>query len=145
MASIWVLSANSGRAMIFEAESPTAPLVQVEALVNPPARAKQSDLTSDRPGRTFDSIGMGRHAKAVEVDPKQEEQIRFAKLVADRLEQGRVREAFERVALVAAPEFLGHLRASLGARLRSAVSLEIDKDYTALRSDELRARLPERI
>jgi len=145
MENIWILSANSGRAMIFEAESPTAPLVQVEALVNPPARAKQRDLTSDRPGRTFDSFGMGRHAKAVEVDPKQEEQIRFAKLVADRLEQGRVREAFERVALVAAPEFLGHLRASLGAPLRSAVSLEVDKDYTALRSDELRARLPERI
>lgn len=145
MENIWVLSANSGRAMIFEAESPTAPLVQVEALVNPPARAKQRDLTSDRPGRTFDSFGMGRHAKAVEVDPKQEEQIRFAKLVADRLEQGRVREEFDRVGLVAAPEFLGHLRASLGASLRSAVTFEIDKDYTALRAEELRARLPERI
>jgi len=145
MADIWILSANSGRAAILKADSPTAPLVQIEALVNPAARVKQLDLASDRAGRTFDSMGMGRHAKAVEVDPKQEEQIRFAKLLADRLEAGRVHGEFDRLAVVATPAFLGHLRDSMGAPLRSVVFLEIDKDYTALRNEELRARLPERL
>lgn len=145
MASIWILCANGGRARILEAESPTASLVEVAALVNPSARVKERELTSDRPGRTFDSVGAGRHAKASEVEPKQEEEIRFAKLLADRLEQGRVTQAFDRLALVASPEFLGYLRASLDEPLESIVALEIDKDYTSLKPEELRARLPDRL
>lgn len=145
MADIWILAANSSQATIFKAGSPTAPLVEFTTLENPEARAKQMDLASDRPGRTFDSFGAGRHAKASEVEPKEQEQIRFAKSVAERLEQGRLANAFERLVLVAAPAFLGLLRTNLSAPLKSLVSLELDKDYTALRPDELRARLPERL
>lgn len=145
MAKLWVLAANSSRATIFAADSATAPLAELESFANPDARAKQSDLTTDRPGRTFDSVGGGRHAKAPEVEPKEQEQIRFAKTIAERLERGRVDNAFERVVLVAAPAFLGHLRDKLGAPLAALVSLELDKDYTALRPEQLRARLPERL
>jgi protein required for attachment to host cells len=145
MTKLWVLAANSSRATIFTADSPIAPLTELESFDNPDARAKQSDLVTDRPGRTFDSVGAGRHAKAVEVEPKEQEQIRFAKAIADRLEQGRVANAFERVVLVAAPAFLGHLRGKLSAPLGALVSLELDKDYTALRPEELRARLPQRL
>lgn len=112
---------------------------------NPGARAKQMDFTSDRLGRSFDSHGEGRHAMEVEVEPKEQEQIRFAKLIADRLEKGRVDNDFERFVVVAAPAFLGQLRANFGAPLSSLVSLEVDKDYTALRPEDLRARLPERL
>jgi len=145
MTDIWILAANGSRATIFRAESPSAPLAEVESLANPDARAKQIDLVSDRPGRTFDSVGAGRHAKAVEVEPKQQEQIRFAKSIAERLEQARLENTFERLVLVAAPAFLGLLRANLGAPLAARVSLEIDKDYTALRPEVLRGRLPERL
>jgi protein required for attachment to host cells len=145
MSAIWILAANSARATIFAADSPTAPLTEVAGLDNPDARAKQMELATDRPGRTFDSHGMGRHAKSAEVEPKEEAQIRFAKLLAERLEQARVGHAFERLVLVAAPAFLGQLRAQLGAPLKSQVSLEIDADYTALKPRELRARLPERL
>jgi len=81
----------------------------------------------------------------VAVDPKEQEQIRFAKLIADRLEKGRVDNDFERLVVVAAPAFLGQLRANFGAPLSSLVSLEMDKDYTALQAGDLRARLPERL
>ena len=145
MPSIWILSANGARATIYSAEAPTAALVEVASLEHPEARSKEMELTSDRPGRTFDSFGSGRHAKSSEVGPKQTEQIRFAREVVDRLEQGRVGHAFERLVVVAAPAFLGHLRDSMSAPLASAVSLEIDKDYTALRPDELRSHLPERL
>ena len=145
MTNIWVIAGNSSHATIFEAASPMAPLVELETMENPEARAKQMDLVSDRPGRTFDSFGAGRHAKAVEVDPKEQLQIRFAKSIAERLERGRQQGAYERLMLVAAPGFLGLLRASFAAPLKAVVSLEIDKDYTALRADELRARLPERL
>jgi protein required for attachment to host cells len=145
MPDIWVLSANGARARIYAAESSTAPLVEVSSLVHPEVRVKERDLTSDRPGRTFDSFGTGRHAKSSEVGPKQTEEIRFAHEVADKLEQGRVGHAFDRLVVIAGPTFLGHLRDSMSAPLASAVSLEIDKDYTSLRPEELRARLPERL
>lgn len=145
MACIWILSANSARATIFTAESAHAPLVELETFENPDARAKQMDLASDRAGRSFDSHGEGRHAMEVQVDPKQQVQTRFAQLIADRLEQARIAHAFEQLVLVAAPAFLGLLRPNFGAPLQSLVSLEVDKDYTALRPDELRARLPERL
>jgi protein required for attachment to host cells len=145
MADIWILSANSSKATIFTAESSHGPLVELESFDNPDARVKQMDLASDRAGRSFDSHGEGRHAMEVQVDPRQQVQIRFARLIADRLEQARVAHAFEQLVLVAAPGFLGLLRPNFGAPLQSLVSLEVDKDYTALRPDELRARLPERL
>jgi protein required for attachment to host cells len=132
MPSIWILSANGASASIFSANSPTAAMVEVASLKHPEARSKEMELTSDRPGRTFDSFGTGRHAKSSEVGPRETEQIRFAREVVDRLDQGRVGHALERLVVVAAPAVLGHLRDCMSAPLASAVSLEIDKNYTAL-------------
>ncbi|PTN11200.1 host attachment protein [Nitrosomonas aestuarii] len=145
MTKIWILTANSSQARLFTADSPIGPLTELETFDNPDARAKQMDLTSDRQGRSFDSHGDGRHAMAVEVDPKEQEQIRFAKLIAGRLEQGRVANTFERLVVVAAPAFLGLLRTHFNASLNALLSLEIDKDYTACKAEELRARLPQRL
>ncbi len=145
MTTIWILSANSSRAALFSTDSPTAPLTQLTEFDNPDARAKSSDLGADRPGRTYDRQGAGRHAMEFELDPQKREQLRFAKTLADTLEKGRVDNAYERLVLVASPSFLGMLRDELAAPLQSMVSLEVDKDYCALRPEELRARLPERL
>ena len=145
MSKIWILAANSGNATLFSADSPTAPLIELATFDNPDARAKQMDLVSDRPGRSFDSHGEGRHAMESKVEPKEQVQLRFAKLIADRLEQGRVDNAFGRLVLVVAPMFLGLLRGNFGAPLSALVSMELDKNYTALRPEELRARLSEQL
>lgn len=145
MPSTWILCANGARATIYSTDSPAGPLVEVASLQHPESRLKEMELTTDRPGRTFDSVGAGRHAKSSEVGPRQTEEIRFAHELVARLEQGRAGHAFDRLVVVAAPAFLGHLRDGMSAPLASAVSLEIDKDYTALRPDELRSRLPERL
>lgn len=145
MPNIWILAANGARATIYSTDSPRAPLVEVASLQHPEVRMKEMELTTDRPGRTYDSFGKGRHAKSSEVGPRETEEIRFAHEVVDRLEQGRVGHSFDRLVVVAAPAFLGHLRDSMSTPLASAVALEIDKDYTALRADELRSQLPERL
>ncbi len=142
MGKIWILSANSSHATIFSAESQTAQPVAIATMDNPAARLKPMDLVSDRPGRTFDSFGGQRHATAVEPDPREQEQIRFAKSIVDRLERGRLEGEFDRLAVTAGPDFLGELRTHYSASLKALVSTEIDKDYTALKPAELRARLP---
>ena len=113
MTTTWILSANSSRATLFSTDSPTAPLTQLAEFDNPDARAKSSELGADRPGRTYDRHGAGRHAMEFELDPQKREQLRFAKALADTLDKGRVENAYERLVLVASPTFLGMLRDEL--------------------------------
>jgi protein required for attachment to host cells len=145
MSLIWIVTADGSKARIFSAETPTGELTEREAFVNPGARVKESVLRSDRPGQAISSTGTSRGAMSEAVEPKEQERIRFARLIADRIEQGRVNNAFQRVVLVASPVFLGLMRDSLGDTMRSQVSLEIDKDYVTLSPKHLRERLPSRI
>ncbi len=145
MKKIWILAANSGNATLYSADAPIGPLTEIETFDNPEARVKEMELSSDRKGRSFDSQGAGRHAVEVQVGPKEQEQIRFAKTIVDRLEHGRVSNAFDHLVVVAAPAFLGQLRAHFHAPLSAMVAHEIDKDYTSMRADELRAHLPDRL
>jgi protein required for attachment to host cells len=80
-----------------------------------------------------------------QVDAKEQEQIRFAREIVDRLEQGRVERDFEHLVVVAAPGFLGHLRATMAEPLHALVAKELAKDYTELTASELRAHLPQTI
>jgi protein required for attachment to host cells len=141
MAAIWVLSADGGRAKILTADTAIGGLTELETFVDPGVRVRQMELKTDRPGQTASSAGGRPRAMAVEVEPKKQERIRFAKMIAERLERARVANAFERLVLVGAPAFLGLLRESMGAALRSQVSLEVNKDYVTLRPRELRSRL----
>ena len=145
MSKIWILSADGSRANLFATDSPSAPFIELVTFDNPDAREKFRGRDSDRPGRCFDSHGEGRHAMEPKTTPEVLVETRFAKLIADRLEQGRINNEFERLVVVAAPAFLGHLRANFSAPLSALVTLEIDKNYTGLRPDELRARLTERL
>ncbi|MCC6203058.1 MAG: host attachment protein [Gammaproteobacteria bacterium] len=140
---IWVLSANGARAALYQAETATGALTLVEQLEHPKSRAHQGDLLSDRAGRSFDRRGDARHALAREVDPKQQEHIRFAQQLVEHLEQGRNSQSCKRIVLVAAPAFLGLLREQMPAPLRSLVTFELDKDLTGLDGTELRRRLPQ--
>ena len=51
------------------------------------------------------------------------------------------RNAYERLALVAPPHFLGLLRATISSTVAKRVELTVDKDYTALKADELAERI----
>ncbi len=145
MSTTWILTANGGKARIFSAESPTSSLAEIATITHPESRLRARELASDRPGRAFDTAGVGRHAMSSQIEAKEQEQIRFAREIVDRLELGRVTRDFVRLVVVAAPGFLGHLRASMAAPLQALVSTELNKDYTELSAGELRAHLPERI
>ena len=145
MADAWVLVADAARARIFSVDSPQANLNPVEQLVSPEARLHDRDINADRPGRAFDSFGEGRHAMGTNTDPKEQDAIRFAREVADHLEQGRVGNRFDRLILVAEPHFLGLLRKSIKPPLGQLITLEINKDLSRAKEQEIREHLPERL
>lgn len=141
----WIVVADSARARFFSVDSPTAPLTPIEHLVHPESRLHDRDLTSDRPGRSFDSEGEGRHATGTSVSPKEQESIRFARTVADHLEQGRREGNYDRLIVVADPRFLGELRDAVGTEIEKLVSLELNKDLTKEADEDIRRHLPERL
>ena len=145
MTMIWVMVADSSRANLYSTNSPIGALQEVESFDHPASRQHVQDLTSDQPGRAFDSGGQGRHAMEPRTDPKQHEAITFAKELGKRLETAATQHRFDRLVLVAPPAFLGLLRKELGTATRKLIGAEIDKDLAGLDATALRDHLPDRL
>jgi protein required for attachment to host cells len=145
MKDVWIVVANSTRCRIFRQHKHGEPLLPVEDLDHPEGRLRARDLASDRPGRAFDSAGSGRHAMGQTVDPLEQETIRFAKTVADRIDAGRKRECFDRLVLVADPRFLGHLRQGLSSATRQRLTTELKKNLAEADPSVIREALPYRL
>jgi protein required for attachment to host cells len=141
----WVIVADSSRARIFAAATPLGPLQELETLAHPAGRLHAQDLTSDLPGRAFDSVGDGRHAMGQPVEPKEEEALRFARQIAERLDTGRKEGRYDKAVIVAAPKFLGYLRQCQSAPVTALIVAEIAKDLTRHMPEEIRAQVPERL
>jgi protein required for attachment to host cells len=141
----WLLVADAGRAVIYSADTPRGPLHEVRDFIDPESRLPEQELARDRPGRSFDSFGEGRHAMAPHTSPAEVAADRFAQLLADAVETARQRGRFEHLGLVAPPQFLGRLRQALSAPAARQVVLELDKDLTRDDAESLRAHLPDRL
>jgi protein required for attachment to host cells len=138
---IWVLVADAARARLFEVEHPAlslAPALGNELIGN---NLPSREIASDRPGRTFDRGGQGRHAKEPPTDPARHAQAEFARDVAHLLDGKRQSRAFDRLIVVAPPQFLGDLRGMMSQPLQEAVSAEVAKDPSKLSAHELKDHL----
>jgi len=145
MNNVWVVVASNTRCRIFTQHKHNAPLEEIEDLVHPEGRLHGRDLATDRPGRSFDSEGSGRHAMGQPVDPVEQENIRFAKTVAEKIDAARKQEKFERLVIVADPGFLGHLRQSLPSATRQRLGTEVQKNLAEANPETIRKALPYRI
>ncbi len=142
MSVVWVLVADSSRAQIFSGNAPRDSLQEVATFTHAESRMHEQELTSDLPGRAFDSGGQGRHAMGQSVEPKQQEAIVFAKQIVDYLETGRKRSQYGKFYVFAAPAFLGLLRKQYTPALVSVLVQEVDKDLTQMEVGEIRNHLP---
>jgi protein required for attachment to host cells len=126
----WIVVASAARARCFELADRHAPLDEIWDLVSPQSTLPRQALQSDRPGRAFNSLGGHRHAMEVEVGAKEAVATRFAKDVGEALQQALNAHRFDALLLVAAPHFLGLLRAQMGSGLQRTVKAELAKDLT---------------
>ncbi len=145
MTKTWVLVADNSRARIFVAETRNGPLLEIETLAHPESRLHAQELTSDLPGRAFDSGGQGRHAMELEVEPKQHEMQAFARQISDRLDAGREKNEYDQLAVIAAPALLGLLRKQFSVNTSRMVVYELDKNISRMRAQDIRKHLPERL
>jgi len=141
MNSTWIIVADGSRARLFEASSSSSEIFETETLAHPETRLHEQDLTSDLPGRAFDTGGEGRHAMGSSVEPKKHEVEEFARQVASHLDKARTDNRFNHLILIAAPAMLGELRNTLSAETKKLVGTEIDKDLTQHSIEDIQQHL----
>lgn len=151
----WILVGSASRARIFSwgADGAKQRLQLVRELEHPESRLANQDLVSDRPGRAQQAVAPSRLGPSVgpskgnrsgmepRTSPKTVEHEHFAHDLAQVLEKGLNDHAYQRLVLVAGPEFLGLMRQVLPAQVQKHVQASLDKDYTSDSEQELSARL----
>lgn len=138
----WVLVADSTRARIFTADTPSSSLEEIEDFSHTEGRLHDREITSDLPGK-IKSVGGGGHAFEQPTDPKKHEADVFAHRVAKYLEDAHNTNRFEQLMIVAGPSFLGLLRNQLPEQIIKLVRFELDKEITMLSATDIRQHLPE--
>lgn len=138
MSVTWIMVANASQAKLFANHGPKKGLRLLKEFMHPESREKTSNLVSDRSGA---NSGPGHGAFIQATDPKHHEAERFAQEVARELDDGRVKNAYDRLILVASAPFMGLVNNCLPGQVRSKVSESIDKDYTRLPMKDLAGHL----
>ncbi|MGB5547404.1 MAG: host attachment protein [Polyangiales bacterium] len=145
MLRTWILVAHEAGARVFANDGRGEGLTLVESMDHPKGRARDRDIDSDRPGRSFrkDSGDARRASMGKSEGPHDRAVADFARLLADKLRHARVQNQYQRLVLVAPPRFLGLLRASLDGPTSQLVLASIHKDLASSKEAELIKHLGE--
>jgi len=131
MSTHWVVIADRSRARIFEATGGFDALHEVEDLLNPQGRLDDCELGHDAKGRYY---GRGeRHqgdTAEPKVSPREHQEEKFSRDVMDVLTRGCDTKRFDRLVMVAPPEFLGLLRKQMPLRVVQHVAGELHSDIS---------------
>ena len=142
MNSTWIIVADGSRCRIFSGFKSPDGLQELQTLTHPETRLHEQELTSDLPGRAYDSSGQGRHTMGNTVQPKKHETEAFARQINDFLDKERTHHKFGRLVVIAAPSMLGQLRTNFNPEVTKCVSAEIDKDLTQHSVEDIQQHLP---
>jgi protein required for attachment to host cells len=136
----WFLLADGRKARAMVEEKRGAPLREDWTMSIGPSDVYDPQ---DRPPRSFDRVGAGRHAMDGGRNLRDEEELKFLKRVADRVAEAAQRHAFEHLVLAAPPRALGALREALPDAVQSRIRAEAAKDIVEEDAGKLRERLTE--
>lgn len=137
MTKTWILVAHRGGARLFENRGPGKGMALLQNFDNPAGKLKNQEIDSDRPGRHTDARNNNRHGYGHDQEPTVHIAELFAKQLANTLDQGRQKQQFSRLILVADPRFLGLLRSNLPNPTATLVTDALDKDLGQVEARDL--------
>ena len=131
MPTTWIMAADSSRARIFEIADPERRLREIGEFNHPEGRANNRELISDADGRfSAKHVGPGGDSSGQRVTPVEHETELFSKTLARYLDKARNEHRYEKLYLIAPPEFLGLMRENLSKEVRKLTAEEINKDLS---------------
>lgn len=133
----WVVVADSSRARFFEYQGRKEPLKELEDMIHAEGKLKTQDEVSDRQG----GLSQGGHSFEPPTETKEQETVRFAQQIREKLEQGRVNNEYNELVLIAPPAFLGVLRQTLNDQISKLVIHSADKNLVAQDESSIREYL----
>lgn len=137
----WILVADAARARIFLNDGPGHGITELTDHGLERDLKPSRDINADRPGRSFDSGGQGRHAMEPSTDPNRHQKFNFAKEVASMITKAHHARRFDRLVMIAPPTTLGDLRSALPKTVTNVVYGEIAKDLTQASVKDLSGHL----
>lgn len=142
---VWVLSADTHKARLFEATTPhSKKMEEIKTFLHPDTALPERELVSDSLGR-YRHGGDQPHPKLPRTSPKDKRIEEFARNVTEFLETAHKKGNFYKLGIVAAPHMLGELRAHFSEDLCRDLCFEMNKNVTQLGPVELRQHLPDRL
>lgn len=131
----WVLVAHRGGARLV-LQDDDEPTCVIETIDNPEGHNHAPE--DSVPGHDGGRLSREAEKRDATRDHASEP---FARLLADKLQKGRVDGEYDELVLIAAPRFLGVLRHSLDHATAHKVRGTLDKDYAGLKDRDLIERL----
>jgi len=130
----WILVCDSQQARIFE----IAAKGRVDFLGEYGSELPRNrEIAADRPGRTFDRAGPGRHAMEPRQDAHRQAKRNFLSEMADRLDRSCRSGDFTDLVVIAPPTALGDLRSVFSKRIQTALVQEHAKEVSGLSEPDL--------
>ncbi len=145
MDKLWIVSADESRGRIFRTDKASGKLEEYKDLIHPQARSAEADLASRLRGSNSSTGNYKAHSLNDSGSIKDHHADMFAKEVAGMLVDGKHKNMFANLVLVAPPKFLGLLRKNLDKSTSEKVCYELNKDLSKLGAAELRSCLPKRL
>lgn len=139
--STWFLVADGRRARVLIEERRGANLQAPADLAMEIGEDEFYDI-QDRPPRSFDRVGAGRHAMDKGRSLHEQEETKFLTRVASTIIDAEKQNRFDHLVIAAPPRALGILREKL-AGVQSRIRAETPKDFLDESELKLRERLQE--
>ena len=127
----WVVVCDGAKALVLENVGNRLALSLVTREVYEQPDPKTHELGTDKPGRSFNSVGNGRSAME-QTDWHDQEEQRFLAKLAARLDKAVLAGEMQSLIVVAPPRAIGVLRRQYSPHLRQALKAEVEKDYVKM-------------
>ena len=136
----WVVVCDGAKALVLEnAGNRMHPNLHTRQVFEQPGLSDR-ELSADRPGRAFNSVGSARSA-VEQVDRHVQDEQRFLTQVAAHLDKAVLAGDTPSLIVVAPPRAIGILRRAYSSHVRQALRAEVEKDFVKLPVKEIERHL----
>jgi protein required for attachment to host cells len=136
----WIVVCDGAKALVLENAGNRAALKLKTREVYQHDDPKTHELGTDKPGRSFSSVGNG-HSAMEQTDWHDLEEQRFLARLAARLDKAVLGGETPSLIVVAPARAIGVLRKAFTSHVRQAIRAEVEKDYVKLPVDEIARHL----